>query len=261
MLQVKVINAVGNGGMVISQLLVRSMLFFISGTGQLLIAGKRLEIVRGRVFFLEDGDTVVLESATVVSGFLVGFEKLLWEGFLLHYPRYSGCGVFKSLLSVDVASGEVLVLLEELRWLKAEMESGLDVMRLKLRFNLIMLVVLSGVCLGEEGRSEQLRTVFLEVLEGNFRLQRKSGFYADRLGITSRKLNGLCREWFEGRDFVGVHRERLMGEAEYLLQQTDRAIKEIAFDLGFCSQQHFRGYFFRVKGMSPTGFRQVFGKP
>ncbi|RYE54148.1 MAG: AraC family transcriptional regulator [Sphingobacteriales bacterium] len=255
MLQVKVINAVGDGRMVISQLLVRSMLFFISGTGQVLIAGKRLEIVRGRVFFLEDGDTVILESATVVSGFLVGFEKLLWEGFLLHYPRYSGCSVFKSLLSVDVAGGEVLVLIEELRWLKAEMESGANLIRLKLRFNLVMLVVLDRVCLGEKGKWDQLRAEFLEVLEGNFRLQRKSGFYADRLGMTSRKLNGLCREWFEGRDFVGVHRERLIGEAEYLLIETDRAIKEIAFDLGFCSQQHFRGYFFRVKGMSPSCFR------
>ncbi len=78
-----------------------------------------------------------------------------------------------------------------------------------------------------------------------------------KLGLTMRKLNEMCKIWFNGKGFNLVHQAKLMSEAEYLIINTDKSIKEIAFDLEFCSQQHFRGYFKRVHGSSPLTFRQL----
>lgn len=258
MLQVSEINAVGKGGLEINEMSFRGILFVISGSGNLLLSGKQLEICRGRVLFLEVDDVVVLEIGAAIRGFLVCFEDLFFDDFLVHYPRYRDCGVFVSVRFLDVFPCDVLAIKEELSWLKAEISSPFPLMRLKLRFNLVLLVVLGGLDLSK-GHEDKLYRDFMSLLESSFRIHRTSGFYADSLGITMRRLNRLCRSWFDGKGFTVVHRERLLCEAEYLLLETEKSVKEIAFELEFCSQQHFRGYFFRAKGMSPSTFRQRLG--
>ncbi len=255
MLQVKEINAFGKDGLEADRMPFRGMLFVISGSGSLLLSVGRLDICRGRVFFLGAGDSVVLELGAAVGGFLVCFEELFFDDFLLHYPRFRDCGVFGTVNYLDVSSGDVLAVIEELRWLKAEIGNDSPMMRLKLRFDLVMLVILGSLEMPAV-LEDKLLLNFTALLESNFILQRTSGFYADRLGVTMRKLNGLCRIWFDGKGFAQVHRDRLLSEAEYLLLETDKQIKEIAFELEFCSQQHFRGYFKQAKGMCPTSFRK-----
>lgn len=258
MLQVREINVFGKGELEGLEPGLRGLLFVISGSGSLSISGSAQEMSSGRVFFLEEGGSVGMGANSVISGFLISFENSFLIDFLLHYPWFREIGVFEVLTFVEVSRADVFVLLEELRWLKAEISSEVGLMRLKLRFNLVMLVILDGVSLafGRQDREEKLRECFIGLLEEHFRVQRTSGFYAGKLGISMRKLNGLCRICFDGKGFSLVHRDRLLCEAEYLLLETDKAVKEIAFELKFCSQQHFRGYFKKLKGISPSAFRK-----
>jgi len=143
---------------------------------------------------------------------------------------------------------------DDLELLKRELGAGRDPRRVQLAFSLLMCALfplkgdqraVDGVCPGE----------FAKLLEQNFRICRSTSFYAGRLGVSPRKLNSWCRGRFAAKGFYGVLIARVMAEAECRLLGSDEPIKVIAFELGFGSVQHFRTYFFRYSGISPSGFR------
>ena len=48
-----------------------------------------------------------------------------------------------------------------------------------------------------------------------------------------------------------------MLRAAYLLRMTDRAVEDIAYEVGFNSRQHFARIFRRIMGMSAQGYRTL----
>jgi AraC-like DNA-binding protein len=75
------------------------------------------------------------------------------------------------------------------------------------------------------------------------------------MGITSRKLTSLCRQFREkkAKDLID---ERLVSESKRLLQFTSYPIKEISYLLGFSDQYQFSKYFKKHVKVSPVYYRK-----
>lgn len=96
---------------------------------------------------------------------------------------------------------------------------------------------------------------FTQLLRENYRYDRKTAFYADKLNLTPKYLSQLIKsatgksasDWVE--DFV-------MLEAKALLKSTNMTVQQISDELNFPSQSTFGKYFKRVEGISPKEYRE-----
>ena len=70
------------------------------------------------------------------------------------------------------------------------------------------------------------------------------------IGINEYKLKKGFKELFGTTIFGYVHSLR-MNQAQYLLRETDKSAKEIAYEIGYSSPQHFSHAFKRKFGVSP----------
>lgn len=78
-------------------------------------------------------------------------------------------------------------------------------------------------------------------------------------GITERRLNKAFRELYDGTVFETLRDIRL-GEARKMLEQTDMAIKEIAWKVGYEHNTNFTNAFTAKFGTSPAAYANPFRK-
>ncbi|MEJ5996599.1 helix-turn-helix domain-containing protein [Pedobacter sp. Du54] len=231
------------------------IILFLDAQGALRIKRERVEIETGSTLFWNQGNIENINFAG--RGWVVTFENMYLQHFLNEYAFARKLGLFKVLILIVLGQSRRQLVMERVELIRTEIGRGLSFDHLKLVFSLFLWdLVIENLSVAQplDGSSD-LNSHFLALLEDNFRIQRKSTFYADLLNLSSRKLNNYCREWFQGKIFDEVIRERLLSEAKFLLATTDLALKVISMDLGFCSQQHFRHYFKKHTGRNPTSFR------
>jgi AraC family transcriptional regulator, transcriptional activator of pobA len=97
------------------------------------------------------------------------------------------------------------------------------------------------------------------LVEENFRKERQIGFYAQRLNMTTDRLNDLVKR-ATGVTAGHLIRQRALTEAKRELVFTNRAIAEIAYDLSFSDPSHFARFFRKQTGKTPQDFRQGRGR-
>ncbi len=98
-----------------------------------------------------------------------------------------------------------------------------------------------------------------ELVEDHFRKERQIGFYAGRLHMTTDRLNDLVKR-ATGVTAGHLIRQRVLTEAKRELVFTNRAIHDIAYDLGFSDPSHFARFFRKQTGKTPQDFRQGRGR-
>ena len=104
-------------------------------------------------------------------------------------------------------------------------------------------------------RAESIFTRFIDMLEANFRTERRVGWYAKQQCITPKYLSEAVKlashrtpnEWID--DYVTL-------EIRVLLKNTTYSIKEIANELHFPNQSFLGKYFKERVGMSPSAYRR-----
>ncbi len=97
-----------------------------------------------------------------------------------------------------------------------------------------------------------------QLVEEHFRTQRQIGFYAERLSMTTDRLNDHVKR-ATGVTAGHLIRQRVMTEAKRELVFANRAIHEIAYDLGFVDPSHFARFFRKQTGLTPQHFRAAQG--
>lgn len=127
---------------------------------------------------------------------------------------------------------------------------------------LIQLNLLCLFCLREmeEGDVDQSKdqsyyTQFRHSLRANFKVQKKVKYYADEIGITTRKLNEIVVAK-AGLNVSKLIQKQIVLEAKRLLN-SGISSKEIAYELNFDDPAHFSKFFKNQMGMSPTDFQKV----
>jgi len=117
----------------------------------------------------------------------------------------------------------------------------------------------AGPLLSEQERSSgpysHLTSDFLAMAEREYRQSRQLGYYAARLGRSTKYLSRRIKEETGHNATDWIDRCVIM-DAQAQLASTRKTILEISDSLGFPSQSFFGKYFKRVTGMSPKEFRQ-----
>jgi len=96
------------------------------------------------------------------------------------------------------------------------------------------------------------------LIESYFRQRHDTGFYADALALSSKRLNEITRRQLNQTVTQMIH-ARLMLEAKRELAFTDASIKVIGLNLGFNDIAYFCRFFKRLAGVSPMQYRDSAG--
>ncbi len=97
--------------------------------------------------------------------------------------------------------------------------------------------------------------VFLKILEEKYREPNGVQYYADRLSMTPRNLNLICKSELS-KSVSEIIETRKLTEAKNLLINTSKTIGEIAFEIGYNDNSYFSKVFKKKSKISPAEFRE-----
>lgn len=96
---------------------------------------------------------------------------------------------------------------------------------------------------------------FLKILEENYHRPVSVDFYAEKLFMSARNLNLICKNILQ-QTVTEIIETRKLIEAKNQLTHSDRNISEIGFDLGFNEKAYFTNVFKKRTGQTPSEFRE-----
>lgn len=99
-------------------------------------------------------------------------------------------------------------------------------------------------------------TNFLRILEENFRRDEGVTFYADKMNMSERNLNIICKNNFQ-KSVSEIIETRKLIEAKNLLMHTEKTVSEIGFELGYNEKSYFSRVFRNKISVTPTEFREM----
>ena len=106
-----------------------------------------------------------------------------------------------------------------------------------------------------QGRSSELYNQFISQVNNFCRTYSDVHFYADQLNVSGRYLAQVTRR-ISGKTPKAIIDEYIVKEIERELSTTTHTVQEIANTFGFSSQAHLTKFFKKMKGVTPSAFRQ-----
>ena len=95
---------------------------------------------------------------------------------------------------------------------------------------------------------------FQRLLEEHFVDHWSVNQYAEKIGLTSGRLNRLCQR-YTGQNAMQIIHGRLITEAKRKLIYADMSMNEVAYDLGFKDPAYFSRFFTKQCGEAPGKYR------
>lgn len=96
---------------------------------------------------------------------------------------------------------------------------------------------------------------FLKILEENYQRPLGVEFYAEKLFMSARNLNLICKAILHQTVSEIIETRKLI-EAKNQLTHTDKNISEIGFELGYTEKAYFTTVFKKRTGQTPSEFRE-----
>src|SRR5690606_17946689 len=100
---------------------------------------------------------------------------------------------------------------------------------------------------------------FLRILEENYHRPLGVEYYAEKLFMSARNLNLICKNILHQTVSEIIETRKLI-EAKNQLTHSDKNISEIGFDLGYNEKAYFTNVFKKRTGQTPTEFREEMKK-
>ncbi|NUM51446.1 MAG: helix-turn-helix transcriptional regulator [Flavobacteriales bacterium] len=100
---------------------------------------------------------------------------------------------------------------------------------------------------------------FLKILEENYQRPVGVEFYAEKLFMSARNLNLICKNILHQTVSEIIETRKLI-EAKNQLTHSNKNISEIGFDLGYNEKAYFTNVFKRRTGQTPSEFREEMKK-
>jgi len=97
---------------------------------------------------------------------------------------------------------------------------------------------------------------FLKILEENYFRNEGISFYADKMKMSERNLNTLCKNNFQ-KSVSEIVETRKLIEAKRMLLHTDKTVSEIGYDLGYSEKSYFTRVFHAKMDITPSRFREM----
>lgn len=235
-----------------------AILLVTKGEGTIRVGADRVSLQPGRVLLLRHELKVYLEAGNLI-GHLVEFQKVLMDHYLLQNINHRNKGLFDFSLALafaDIRANTLFFLMTLIGQLIDELDQGSDVSIFQHYLFLFLWhtnrhIAEMNVRLSEQ---DQMMQKAMLLIEEHYIKHRDTFFYANRLGLSDRRLNKLSRA-VAGKLFFDLLNDRVMAEADLLLR-TDLPIKDIAYRLGFGSYNHFDYFCMKYLTMSAAGYRR-----
>lgn len=99
---------------------------------------------------------------------------------------------------------------------------------------------------------------FLRILEENFRRNEGVSFYANKMNMSERNLNIICKNNFQ-KSVSEIIETRKLIEAKRMLLYTDKSVSEIGYELGYNEKSYFTRVFHSRMELTPSRYREMSG--
>lgn len=96
---------------------------------------------------------------------------------------------------------------------------------------------------------------FVQLMADESPYRHEVGYYADKLCVSRKYLTSVCKQQ-SGKTPSDLINDITINYIKQMLHSSDKSIKEIAADTGFCNLSFFGKYVRRELGMSPREYRQ-----
>ena len=97
-----------------------------------------------------------------------------------------------------------------------------------------------------------------DAIENHFKTKHSAAHYADLLNISAKALAKLTKTHFN-KTITALISERIVIEAKRELYLTNKAVKEIAYELGYDDEHYFSRFFKTNADVSPQLYRETVG--
>nr|WKN35011.1 helix-turn-helix domain-containing protein [Tunicatimonas sp. TK19036] len=106
-----------------------------------------------------------------------------------------------------------------------------------------------------QDRFHRLENLY-QLIEKHYLTERKACFYADKMGLTTKRLNEILKNKV-GLTVTQLLHKVITAEAKKMIAKGDKSIKEVSFELRFSEQAYFSRFFKKQTGMSPEKFAKI----
>ena len=131
-------------------------------------------------------------------------------------------------------------------------------MQIKFMIKIILLKIIdfapNDVSIGHVDADIQVYQKFREAVNKEFATQRKVLYYADLLGVSTKKLNAICNK-YTGASPLDIIHEKLSLELKKSFVEEGLTLKDIAFRFGFSSQSALNKFIEKRFGCTPQAWR------
>jgi AraC family transcriptional activator of pobA len=97
-----------------------------------------------------------------------------------------------------------------------------------------------------------------DAIEIHYRTKHSASDYADLLNVSAKTLAKLTKSHFN-KTLTDIISERIVIEAKRELYLTNKAVKEIAYELGYTDEYYFSRFFKTNAEVSPQAYRETVG--
>ncbi|MDR3011043.1 MAG: helix-turn-helix domain-containing protein [Sphingobacterium sp.] len=195
-----------------------------------------------------------LDATTEIYSISVdcSFSSVLSTSLKFSFSQYQDYPVIK------LSSKSHANMLAEFEWIHLELSTGdpaWEIVRLRL---MIVGEIINKEILRmfkrDKRRKNLLVSRFMQLLDQQFRAEKHTAFYAEKLSVTPSYLNMACKKILS-LTATEVIQERVIEEAKKELNNGDLSIKEIGMNLGYADTSYFTRFFRLKTGMAPNRFR------
>jgi AraC family transcriptional activator of pobA len=246
--------------------LVSNHIYFIrTAAGTLQVDDRLYDLSGSKLFLLAKGQVYRFLPGSKITGYELAFADSFWE---LAPASASNC---KAVLFNNAAENQMLPLGTQdckeldpllqallIEYMKMEYVNKPDALAAYLKIIMIKMAnVNAALAEGYDDIEKKLFRRFKELITKDVYASHEVGEYAGRLGISARKLTGLCKRC-SGKGAKELINSQLIAEAKRHLQFSTNPVKEIAFQLKFATPEHFSHFFKKNASVSPQVYRNHF---
>lgn len=244
-----------------------AMYLITEDTGWHYIDYKKYPLKKGSFLFLSKNQVQVFEKNDKIQGFVILFsEEFLQKGLsytqIKNYVNLFNYHIYSPLLELNEANYNDLLSLTER--IKDEYEHEIDEMQGKIISTFLNALLFKTERITREKYQFTNQTqhdkkfiLFKDLLEENLVERKDAKFYADRMNISYKHLNDICKTVISktAKQFITNY---LILEIKRYLASSSMSVKEIAYKIGFDEPTNLQKVFKRETGKSALQFRQLY---
>jgi AraC family transcriptional regulator, transcriptional activator of pobA len=248
-----------------------SLIWIKNGTGKVKADFSEYDFIQNMLFAFSPYQPFMFLPNENIEGIVLQFHP---DFFCIHkhQPEVACNGVlFNNIyqppfISIDDASSATLNML--LQQMKIEMQNpALAQYELLVSYLKIFLITASRLKSEQQPELElaakDLKQPFIlqnlkDAIEKDFKTKHSASDYASTLNISAKALAKLTKNYFN-KTLTGLIAERIIIEAKRELYLTNKAIKEIAYELGYEDEYYFSRFFKTNADISPQLYRETVG--